>query len=45
MKIIGAMFCDVIDKQFVHLSPSVSLRYHQSSAAAPIFNKSEVMIA
>jgi hypothetical protein len=46
VKIIGAIFCTVIiNKQFIHLSPSITLGNHQCNGAAPIFIRSGVIIA
>jgi hypothetical protein len=45
-RIIGEIFCTVmINKQFIHLRPSITLGNHPCSGAAPIFIRSGVMIA
>jgi hypothetical protein len=41
-----AIFCIVIiNKQFIHLNPSITLGNHQRNGAAPIFINSGVIIA
>jgi hypothetical protein len=45
INIMGANFWIVIiDKQFIHLSPSITLGNHQCNGAAPVFNSNGVMI-
>jgi hypothetical protein len=45
INIIGAIFWIVIiNKQFIHLSPSITLGNHQCNGAAPVFSSKGVMI-
>jgi hypothetical protein len=45
INIIGAIFWIVIiNKQFIHLSPSITLGNHQCNGAAPVFSSKGVII-
>jgi hypothetical protein len=45
INIMGAIFWIVIiNKQFIHLSPSITLGNHQCSGAAPVFSSKGVII-
>lgn len=45
ISIMGAAFCTVIiNKQFIHLNPSITLGNHQCNGAAPIFSSKGIMI-
>jgi hypothetical protein len=45
ISIMGAIFWIVIiNKQFIHLNPSITLGNHQCKGAAPVFSNKGVMI-